>query len=131
MSQPADPRPVREIVAAISRDLLLLIAQLITIARAEIGEAVGGARSGAVTMAIGAALLVCGALTMVSSLVLIANALGLPAWASALTIGALLTVAGGVTLQIGVGAIRGIRLTLPETRGALIDGVEWLKTLRR
>ena len=131
MSEPVYPRPVRDIIAAISRDLLLLVEQLTALARAEIGEAVGGARSGAVTMAIGAALLVCGALTLVSALVLIANALGLPAWASALIIGVLLTVAGGVTLQLGVGAVRGIRLTLPETRGALADGVEWLKTLRR
>lgn len=131
MNEPVDPRPVRDIVATISRDLLLLVEQLTTLARTEIGLAVGGARSGAVTVAIGVALLICGALTLVSALVLIANALGLPPWASALAIGALLTVAGGVTLQIGVGAIRGIRLTLPETRGALTDGVEWLKTLRR
>ena len=131
MSAPTDPRPVREIVVAISRDLMLLATQLTTLARSEIGQAVGSARSGAVTAAVGAALLVCGALTLVSALVLIANALGLPAWASALAVGALLTVAGGVTLQIGVGAVRGIRLTFPETRGALADGVEWLKTLRR
>jgi len=124
-------RPIRETLAAISADLLLLVAQLSAIARAEVGIAVGAARGGLVVAMAGAALLMVGALTLVAALVLAAVALGLSPWAAALLIGVLLTLAGGVAVTVGLESIRGVRLQFPETRGALTDGVEWLKTIRR
>ena len=132
MSDPVTPRrPIRETLAAISADLMLLVAQLAAIARAEVGVAVGAARSGLVVATAGAALLVFGALTLVAALVLAAIALGLPPWAAALVIGVLLTLGGGVAVSVGLESIRRVRAQFPETRGALTDGVEWLKTIRR
>jgi len=110
---------------------MLLVAQLVAIARAEVGIAVGAARSGLVVASVGAALLVFGALTLVAALVLAAIALGLPPWAAALVIGVLLTLGGGVAVSVGLESIRRVRVQFPETRGALTDGVEWLKTIRR
>jgi hypothetical protein len=132
VSEPVTPRrPIRETLAAISTDLLLLVAQLAAIARAEVGVAVGAARGGLVVVTAGAALLMVGALTLVAALVLAAVALGLSPWAAALLIGVLLTLAGGVAVTVGLESIRRVRLQFPETRGALTDGVEWLKTIRR
>lgn len=132
MSEPVIPRrPVRETLAAISSDLLLAVAQLAAIARAEVGVAVGAARGGLVVATAGAALLIFGVLTLVAALVLAAIALGLSPWAAALLIGVLLTLAGGVAVTVGLESIRRVRLQFPETRGALTDGVEWLKTIRR
>ena len=132
MSDPVTPRrPIRETLAAISADLMLLVAQLVAIARAEVGVAVGAARGGLVVATAGAALLVFGALTCVAALVLAAIALGLPPWAAALVIGVLLTLGGGIAVSVGLESIRRVRVQFPETRGALTDGVEWLKTIRR
>ena len=132
MSESVIPRrPVRETLAAISSDLLLAVAQLAAIARAEVGVAVGAARGGLVVATAGAALLIFGVLTLVAALVLAAIALGLSPWAAALLIGVLLTLAGGVAVTVGLESIRRVRLQFPETRGALTDGVEWLKTIRR
>jgi len=132
MSEPLTPRrSFRETLAAISADLMLLFAQLAAIAKAEIGVAVAAARSGVVLATAGAALLIFGALTLVAAMVLAAIALGLPPWAAALLVGTLLTLGGGVAVSVGVESIRRVRLQFPETRGAVTDGVEWLKTIRR
>jgi hypothetical protein len=132
VSDPVTPRRlIRETLAAISADLMLLVAQLTAIAKAEVGVAVGAARGGLVVATAGAALLVFGALTLVAALVLAAIALGLPPWAAALVVGVFLTLGGGVAVSVGLESIRRVRVQFPETRGALTDGVEWLKTIRR
>jgi hypothetical protein len=132
VSAPITPRrPFRDTLAAISSDLMLLVAQLAAIAKAEIGIAVGAARSGLVLATAGAALLIVGSLTLIAASVLAAIALGLPPWAAALLIGVLLTLGGGVAVSVGLESIRRVRLQFAETRGALTDGVEWLKTIRR
>ena len=131
MNDRPDRRPLREVFAAISRDLVLLVAQLAGIAKAELGSAAGAVRSGVVVATVGATLLLFGGLTLVAALVLIAVALGLPAWASALTVGVVLVLGGGVAIQVGVGSVRRVRLEFPETRGAVTESVEWLKTLQR
>ena len=132
MSEPLTPRrSLRETFSAISADLMLLFAQLAAIAKAEIGVAVAAARSGVVLASAGAALLIFGALTLVAALVLAAIALGLPPWAAALLVGVLLTLGGGVAVSVGLESIRRVQLQFAETRGAVTDGVEWLKTIRR
>jgi hypothetical protein len=124
-------RPLREVLAAISRDLLLLVGQLVSIAKAELKAVVGAVRNGVLVATVGVALLLCGALTLVTALVLIAVALGLPPWAAALAVGVILTLGGGVTMQIGVGSVRRVELEFTETRAAVTESVEWLKTLQR
>jgi len=131
MTAPLERRPLRDVLAAVSRNLLLLVVQLGGIAKAELGMAVGAVRNGVFVAAVGAALLVSGALTLVGALVLIAVALGLPPWAAALAVGVLLTFGGLVAVQVGLGSVRRVRLEFPETRGAVTESVEWLKTLQR
>ena len=124
-------RPLREVLAAISRDLLLLVGQLVSIAKAELKAVVGAVRNGVLVATVGVALLLCGALTLVTALVLIAVALGLPPWAAALAVGVFLTLGGGIAVQIGVGSVRRVELEFTETRAAVTEGVEWVKTLQR
>ena len=131
MNGPSQGRPLREILAAISRDLLLLVRQLVSIARAELAVAVGAIRNGILVATVGIALLLCGVLTLVAALVLVVVALGLPPWAAALAVSVFLTVGGAVTIQVGAGAVRRVELEFGETRAAVTEGVEWVKTLQR
>ena len=131
MSGPFQRRPLGEVLAAISRDLLLLLGQLASLAKAELGVVVGVIRNSVLVATVGVALLLCGALTLVTALVLIAVALGLPPWAAALAVGVLLTLGGGVAIQIGVASVRRVPLEFTETRAAVTEGVEWMKTLQR
>ena len=131
MSGPFQRRSLGEVLAAISRDLLLLMGQLASLAKAELGVVVGVIRNSVLVATVGVALLLCGALTLVTALVLIAVALGLPPWAAALVVGVVLTLAGGVAIQIGVASVRRVPLEFTETRAAVTEGVEWMKTLQR
>ena len=131
MTNAADRRSVRELLAAITNDLLLLGAQLFGIATVEGRVAAGAARNGVVVAILGAALLVCGVLTLVSALVLVIVALGLSPWAAALAVGVLLTLGGAVALHVGVDLVRHVRLHFPQTRGAITEGLSWLKSLQR
>jgi len=131
MKNTVEGRSVRELLAAITSDLFLLGAQLFGIASAEGRVAAGAARSGAVVATVGVGLLVCGALTLVSALVLVIVALGLPPWAAALAVGVLLTFGGAVAVHVGVDMVRHVRLHFPETRDAITEGLSWLKSLQR
>jgi hypothetical protein len=131
VSGPFQRRSLGEVLAAISRDLLLLMGQLASLAKAELGVVVGVIRNSVLVATVGVALLLCGALTLVTALVLIAVALGLPPWAAALVVGVVLTLAGGVAIQIGVASVRRVPLEFTETRAAVTEGVEWMKTLQR
>jgi hypothetical protein len=116
--------------AEISSDLALLGLHALALAKAE-GRTATRAALIAVATALGAlGVAISGALTLVSALVLIAIALGLPPWAAALVIGGALTVGGAVALQIALDMLRRVRFEFPETRSAMAESVEWLKALR-
>ena len=68
-----------------------------------------------------------GAAVLVSALVLIVIALGLPAWAAATLVGVVLTVGGALSARHFVGATRQVEFDLKETRRSLRETMEWLK----
>ena len=70
---------------------------------------------------------VAGAAVLVSALVLILIALGLPAWAASLVVGVTLTGAGAIAARHFVGSIRSAELGMKETRESLRETMEWLK----
>ena len=70
---------------------------------------------------------VAGAAVLVSALVLILVALGLPAWASSTLVGVVLTGAGAIGARYFVGAVRSADLGMKETRESLRETMEWLK----
>jgi hypothetical protein len=64
---------------------------------------------------------------VVAALVLVAIALGLPAWAAASLVGVLLVVAGAGTIQAFLTKLRRVRLNLHETRASVTETIQWLK----
>ena len=74
---------------------------------------------------------VAGAAVLVSALVLILVALGLPAWAASTLVGVTLTGAGTIAARHFVGSIRSAELGMKETRESLRETIEWLKLQTR
>ena len=70
---------------------------------------------------------VAGAAVLLSALVLILIALGLPAWAASTLVGVMLTGAGPIAARYFVGSIRSAELGMKETRESLRETMEWLK----
>ena len=127
----ADTRPpLRSRFAAISSDLSLLALHALALAKSE-GRTATRAAVIAIATATGAlGVAIGGALTLVSALVLTAIALGLPPWAAAFVVGGTLTVGGIVALQVAFAMLRRVHFEFPETRAAMTESVEWLKSLR-
>ena len=129
-----DPRlnaPLRELLNGISTDVQLLASQTLTLARLEVSTAASKlAWSGAALLA-SVLVTVAGAAVLVSAVVLILVALGLPAWAASTLVGVMLTGAGTVAARYFVGSMRNARLDMKETRESLRETIEWLKLQTR
>ena len=125
-----DPRlnaPLRELLNGISTDVQLLASQTLTLARLEISTAASKLAWSAAGLLASVLVTVAGAAVLVSALVLILIALGLPAWAASLLVGVTLTGAGAIAARHFVGSIRSAELGMKETRETLRETMEWLK----
>ena len=129
-----DPRlnaPLRELLNGISTDVQLLATQTLTLARLEISTAASKLAWSAAGLLAGVFVTVAGAAVLVSALVLILVALGLPAWAASTLVGLTLTGAGAIAANYFVGSIRSAELGMKETRESLRETIEWLKLQTR
>lgn len=96
-----DDRPLKELVAAVGRDMGLLMRQEIQLAKAEVDDKMRRVTTGAVSIGIGAFLAYAGMLAIVAALVLIAIAIGLSPWLASALIGVLLIGAGYGAINAG------------------------------
>jgi hypothetical protein len=127
MTIDADPRPLRQMLQELSADLRALAARSMDLARAEISTAASEVTRSLIGIAAGAFAALAGVLVLVSMLVLIAVALGLPPWAAAALVGLLLTIAGVFTVRTFIARLRTAHFDLRETRSSVTETVEWLK----
>jgi len=125
-----DPRlnaPLRELLNGISTDVQLLASQTLTLARLEISTAASKLAWSATGLLASVLVTVAGAAVLVSALVLILIALGLPGWAASTLVGVMLTGAGAIAARYFVGSIRSAELGMKDTRESLRETMEWLK----
>lgn len=125
-----DPRlnaPLRELLNGISTDVRLLASQTLTLARLEISTAASKMAWSAAGLLASVLVTVAGAAVLVSALVLILIAIGLPAWGASTLVGVTLTGAGAIAANHFVGSIRSAELGMKETRETLRETMEWLK----
>lgn len=120
--------PVQSVLASAAQDLKLLVVKTLRLART---EATNAARSTAIYLGIaivgvGAGLV--GVLLLVSALVLILIAIGLPPWAAALIVALLLLIGGGGTAYFCVTSLGHVEFALPHTRRSVRETLAWLKT---
>jgi ABC-type uncharacterized transport system permease subunit len=131
MTDPRLNRPLKELLNGISTDVELLVSQTLTLARLEISTAASTLAWSAVGLLASAFVAIAGAAVLVSALVLILIALGLPAWTASTLVGAMLTGAGALAARYFVGSMRDARLDMKETRESLRETMEWLKLQTR
>jgi hypothetical protein len=123
---PHDSRSLRPLLIGLSRDLRLLVAEIVGLARAEFAEAL---RSALLYVGVAAAAIVValgGLLVLVSALVLIVIALGLSPWVAATLVGLLMVGAGGGTAYFCAMKLRHVAFDLPRTRHSVRDTLSWL-----
>ena len=127
MTTPSNASTLSQLLGDVSNDLRVLAAQTVELARLESGVAISALMASAAGIAVSLALTIGGAGVLVSALVLIAIALGLPAWVAATTVGFALTIGGALSTRHFVRKARGVELTLRQTRDSVLETMEWLK----
>ena len=127
----ANPDFVQEstgsLIRGILNDLRTLIREEIALARAEMREQAGRARSAALSFGIAAAALAFGAIFLLIAVALgIANLLGWPAWTGFLIMAQLLCIGGYFTLSSGRKQLASVHAMPEETVTTLKENSEWI-----
>ena len=127
MTEPSLNRSLKDTLNAISTDVQLLVSQTLALARLEAAATASTLAWSAVGMLASVFVASVGVAVLVSGLVLILIAIGVPAWAASILVGVVLTVGGALGAGYFVSAIGQTEIGLKETRESLRETVEWLK----
>ena len=122
---------IGELFGELTRETGTLIRQQMELARLELSQRVSRLGKGLTRVVIGGALATGGLLAIVAGIVLAVTALGVPAWVSALVVGAALTLVGYLLAQQAIAAMSREDLTPQATLETLKENAEWIKTPTR
>ena len=106
---------VGSLIASLLSDTNRLVRDEVRLAKAEVGEKVNQARSGAVSIALGVGTLLLGAIFLIQSLVYLLD-LVLPLWAAALIVGGVIALIGFVMLKKGTSELKARNLAPTRTQ---------------
>lgn len=111
----------------LAQDSSDLIRQEIALAKAEVRQSVGQTVSGAAKIGVAAALVAVGGLVLTAFLVLLLGELLDSYWVSALLVGVVFLVVGGVLALAGIKRLKTVQFAPQETIETLKDDRDWAK----
>jgi hypothetical protein len=115
------------LLRGILHDIRTLMSEEIAMARLEVQEQVGRARTAAISFGIAAvALLFGGAFLLVALATAIADLLSWPIWAGFLIVAVLMSIIGGVTLMTGRKKLHAVSALPEQTISSLKENAEWI-----
>jgi hypothetical protein len=125
-------RSIGELFGEFSQDMTLLVRQEIRLARTELGEKASAISKRLTSVVAGGVVAYIGALAIVAGVILLlAQVVGIPAWLSALLVGAAMAIGGYIALRGGLRALKTIDPAPRRTVETLKDDVRWAKELRQ
>ncbi len=131
MPELREDRSVGELFGQLSQDMTLLFRQEVQLARAEMTEKISRVTNNLVSVVAGGFVVYIAALALVAALILVLNDVAhISPWVSALIVGAVLAVAGGVMLNRGLKELKRVDLAPRRTVETLKDDVQWAKEQR-
>ena len=123
----AQERSLGELFADLSRETSELVRHEVALAKAELSEKAARVGKDVGLISVGGALAYAGVLTLVAALVMGLAALGIDWWVSALLVGAVVLVAGYLSTQKGLSALKREQVTPTETIDTLKENAQWAK----
>ena len=121
-----EERSIGDLFSDLTADVRVLVRQEVALARAEISDKASHLGRNAATIAIGAVLLFVGFEAIVATAI-IALSLVLPAWLSALIVGAVLALVGGLLAWRGYQDFKERGVVPQETVESLKEDAQWAK----
>lgn len=126
MQEPRTDRPLRDLFSELSDDVQKLIRQEIELAKTELSEQLQYLRSSSKKIAVGAILAGMGSLALLAAAIL-ALALFVPAWLSALIIGTAILLIGALLLLSGLGDLKQVEIAPQRIVNSLRRDVRWAR----
>ncbi len=127
MQQRNEEPSLGELFASLARDTSTLVRQEVELARTEMTHKATVIGKEAGYVAAGGFVAYLGAIVLAFALVYLLAELGLPLWASALIVGAIIAGIGYFLVQRGLSALKRINFTPQETIATLKEDTQWAK----
>lgn len=124
----ADTRSIGELVSDVSRNMGLLIRQEVDLAKVEMSAKASRAARDSAKLIAGGLVAYVGLIALVAGIILLlTQVVGLDAWLSALIVGVLIVLGGGLLVQRGLRDLKQVDLKPRRTAMTLRDDVQWAK----
>lgn len=113
-------RDVGSLLSQLGHDVGGLVTTEVSLAKAEIGESLNDAKKGVISLITGAVILFAGLIVLLNGVAsTLATLADLPAWASFLIVGAVVSIIGGVLLANSKSKLSADNLALNRTEKSL------------
>jgi hypothetical protein len=125
--QAQDQRSLGELFAELSRETSELVRHEVALAKVELGHKAARVGKDVGLISMGGALAYAGLLTIVAALVMGLARAGLEWWTAALIVGIVISIAGYVSTQKGLTALRSEQIAPAQTIDTLKENAQWAK----
>jgi hypothetical protein len=126
MEKPQE-RSLGELFSELSRETTELVRHEVELAKLELSDKASRVGRDVGFISMGGALAYAGLLTLVAALVMALAAAGLPWWLSALMVGIAVAIAGFVSTQRGLTALKRERVVPTQTIETIKENAQWAK----
>jgi hypothetical protein len=117
-----------ELLGQLANNSAALVRDEIALAKQEMSEKLSAFKSGVITIAAGAVIAYLGSLALIAAIILGLSYVVDP-WLSALIVGGVLALVGGIIVFTGIGQLKRTSLKPEQTIETLEEDKEWLKEL--
>jgi len=122
-----DDRSLGELFGDLARDMGVLVRQEIGLASAEMTQKATRVGQHLAVLAIGGLVAYAGALAIIAAIIIWLGEVGLDWWLSALLVGLVVAIIGGLMIQRGINALKRVDPVPHETIQTLKEDGQWAK----
>ena len=121
-----EDRPLQELLRDLTQEIAALVRQEAMLAKTEVSRKAGQIGKQIGMVAVGGAVAYAGLLALLAGVIAVLAYVGLPWWAAALIVGAIVMAGGGWLAWSGMAALKQVDLVPRETLESLTEGKQWL-----
>jgi hypothetical protein len=127
MQQTNDDRSLGDLFGDLARDMGTLVSQEIALAQTELTEKVSRVGRDIAVLAAGGLVAYAGLLAIIAAVIFVIADRGVPLWASALIVGAVVALIGYLLVQRGISALKQQDLMPRQTIQSIKEDTQWAK----
>jgi len=127
MQQTNNERSLGELFGDLARDMGTLVSQEMTLAKTELTDKAARVGKDVALLAAGGLVAYAGLLAIIAAVIVLIADRGVPLWASALIVGAIVVGVGYLLVQRGISALKRQDFAPRQTIASLKEDTQWAK----